>query len=186
MRSVLLVIDMQVDFFERVPALAERRASLVATINELAAAFRRAARPIVWVRQEFAEDLSDAFLDMRRHATRITIAGTRGAELLPELDRQPHDVVLVKQRYSAFFRTQLDELLASWSPVTLVLAGIKTHACVRATAIDAYQRDMEVLLARDGIASGDAEHHDVTLRYLDDHIVGIRTNAELLTHLEDA
>ncbi|MBK8233721.1 MAG: cysteine hydrolase [Candidatus Eisenbacteria bacterium] len=177
---------MQVAFFERVPALAVQRAALVAAINELVGAFRRAERPILWVRQEFAADLSDAFLDMRRNASRITIAGTPGAELLPELDRKAHDPVIVKQRYSAFFRTALEEVLAPWGAVTLVIAGINTHACVRTTAIDAYQRDIEVLLARDGIASGDAEHHDVTLRYLDEHIVRIQTNPQLLAHLEGA
>ena len=48
---------------------------------------------------------------------------------------------LSKKRYSAFFKTGLDQTLDLLKPVVLVLAGVNTHACVRMTAIDAYQRD---------------------------------------------
>ncbi|MBK8232858.1 MAG: cysteine hydrolase [Candidatus Eisenbacteria bacterium] len=113
---VLIVIDMQVDFFERVPALAAQRALLVAAINELVADFRRASLPVFWVRQEFSADLSDAFLDMRRHNTAITVAGTNGCEILPELDKRAGEHVIVKKRYSAFFGT-------GWRTLAPFLAG---------------------------------------------------------------
>ena len=57
------------------------------------------------------------------------------------------------------------DLLDSLRPVILVLAGINTHACVRTTAIDAYQRDYDIIVASDCVASYDAEHHEVTKRY---------------------
>jgi nicotinamidase-related amidase len=38
------------------------------------------------------------------------------------------------------------------------IAGINTHECVWTTAVDAYQRDFDVVLARDCIGSYDAEH----------------------------
>jgi nicotinamidase-related amidase len=182
---VLIVIDMQVDFFDRVSALAAQRASLVATINALVADFRRAGQPVVWVRQEFAADLSDAFLDMRRNNTPITIAGTTGCEILPDLDLRAGDHVVVKKRYSAFFGTRLEDVLAPFSAATLVLVGINTHACIRMTAIDAYQRDYEVILAGECVGSGDRAHHEMTLNYLDDHIVRIRSNSDIAARLRD-
>jgi isochorismate hydrolase len=60
----------------------------------------------------------------------------------------------------------------------LVLAGINTHACVRMTAIDAYQRDLPVVLARECVASYDAEHHAITLRYLEGKIA-LMNNEEI-------
>jgi len=182
---VLIVIDMQVDFFERVPALAAQRSSLVAAINALVADFRRASLPVVWVRQEFAGDLSDAFLDMRRHNTAITIAGTTGCQILPDLEQRANDYVIVKKRYSAFFKTGLEDVLAPFSPATLVLAGINTHACIRTTAIDAYQRDYEVILAGECVGSGDRAHHEMTLNYLDDHIVRVWSNPDFAARLRD-
>jgi len=138
-RAVLIVVDMLNDFFDRSPTLAARRSQLVANTNVLVRAFRSSGQPIIWVRQEFARDLHDAFRDMRMNNVSITIAGTPGCELLPELEPLPHDVVLVKKRYSAFFGTGLDARLAKIRPDVLVIAGVNTHACVRMTAIDAYQ-----------------------------------------------
>ena len=178
-KYVLLVIDLLNDYFRQQDPLAAQRSQLVASVNWLAAAFRQARQPIVWVRQEFAPDLSDAFLRARRENHRVTIAGTDGCELLPELERHASDKVLVKKRYSAFFGTDLDETLDALRPVILVLAGINTHACVRMTAIDAYQRDYEVLVASDCVASYDQEHHEVTRRYLDAGIARFVPSVEI-------
>lgn len=165
-RYLLIVIDLLNDYFRQHSSLAVQRAQLVASVNRLATAFRQAQQPIIWVRQEFAPDLSDAFLRARRENCRVTIACTDGCELLPELERSASDKVIVKKRYSAFFGTDLDQTLDPLRPVILVLAGINTHACVRTTAIDAYQRDYDVIVASDCVASYDAEHHEVTKRYL--------------------
>src|SRR5262245_47360841 len=179
-KYLLLVIDLLNDYFRQQAPLAAHRSHLVASVNGLAAAFRQARQPIVWVRQEFAPDLSDAFLRARRENHRVTIAGTAGCESPPEMRRHASDTGLVKKRYSAFFGTNLDEPLAALRPVNLVLAGINTHACVRMTAIDAYQRDYEVLVASDCVASYDEEHHEVTKRYLNAGIARFVPSAEIV------
>src|SRR6185436_11682833 len=112
----LLVIDMLNDFFRQHAALAARRNELVKAINQLTSAFRAHGQPVYWVRQEFAPDLSDAFPVMRKRGIRNTIAGTDGCEILPELDLLPSEAVIVKKRYSAFFGTDLDQLLAVRQP----------------------------------------------------------------------
>lgn len=185
-KAALIVVDMLNDFFERSRVLEAQRPGLVANINALAQTFRTASLPVLWVRQEFAPDLHDAFLDMRANKTSITITGTPGCELLPELERLSTDPVIVKKRYSAFFGTVLDARLSETAPETLVIAGVNTHACVRMTAIDAYQRDYDVIVASDCIASSDPEHHDVTLRYLDGHIARVLPAADVLGALRSA
>lgn len=185
MRSdcALLIVDMLVDFFERSPELAAHRARLAAATNQLADAVRRAGGPVIWGRQEFRPDLSDAFLDVRRRGLAITIAGTEGAELLPELTRAAGDHVVVKKRYSAFYGTDLDALLAALGTRALVVGGVNTHACVRTTVIDAYQRDYDVTLAAECIGSSDAEHHAVTVRYLAGQVARLASNAEIAARL---
>lgn len=171
MRPMLLIIDMLVDFLDRFPAT--ERAALVAAIRALADVFRQAGHPVAWVRQEFAPDLSDAFLEMRRDNMRVTIAGTPGASIIPELAPRPDDPHFVKKRYSAFFGTPLDEIIRARGVDTLVLAGVNTHACVRMTAIDAYQRDLEVIIPREAVGSYDREHAAVSLRYMDGRIARV-------------
>ena len=50
---------------------------------------------------------------------------------------------------------------------------MNTHACVRTTAIDAYQRDLEVIIVREAVGSYDKEHAAVSLRYLDGKIARV-------------
>jgi nicotinamidase-related amidase len=183
MDFALLIIDVLVDFFERMPELSAQRARLVAATNQLTEAVRGAGRPVIWVRQEFRPDLSDAFLDMRRRGVAITIAGTEGAKILPELKQAASDHVVIKKRYSAFYGTGLDDLLASLGARALVIGGVNTHACVRTTVIDAYQRDYDVTLASELIGSYDAEHHDITVRYLDGQIARLSSNADIIERL---
>ena len=173
-----MVIDVLNDFFRNEP-LAGRRAELAGAINQLVGSFRENGQPIIWVRQEFAADLSDAFLEMRKENLSITIAGTEGAQILAELDVQPEDTVIVKKRYSAFFRTTLDEVLATLDPDTIVVGGINTHACVRTTVIDAYQRDYRIIVASECTASNDEEHHEITKRYFENGIARFLSNSEI-------
>jgi nicotinamidase-related amidase len=182
-KMTLLIIDMLNDFFRQHVRLAEQRSQLVASINMLTESFRQNDQPILWVRQEFATDLHDAFLDMRKYNLHITIAGTDGCELLPELDYRPTDKTIVKKRYSAFFGTDLDETLKNLRPDLLVVAGTNTHACVRTTVIDAYQRDYEVVVATECIASYDEAHHDITTHYLDGAIARLLPNSEIIRML---
>jgi nicotinamidase-related amidase len=182
-RLALIVVDMLIDFFERQPRLAAQRGPLSAAIDHLARAFRAAGQPVIWIRQEFKPDLSDAFLEMRRHGIQVTIAGTDGCEILPELERRSDERVIVKKRYSAFFGTALDELLRELEPHALVLAGINTHACIRTTAIDAYQRDYDVIVASDSVGSHDDEHHRMTLQYLDGRIARLMSNEQVIALL---
>jgi len=175
----LIVIDMLVDFFDRQPALASKRQGLARGVNELTNLLRGSNLPVIWVRQEFKADLSDAFLDMRREGIRITMEDTEGSKILPEIEQRSTDHVIVKKRYSAFYRTGLTELLTMLAPATLVVAGINTHACVRTTVIDAYQRDYDVILAADCIGSYDEEHHDISVRYLTGRMARLLSNAEI-------
>jgi maleamate amidohydrolase len=94
---------------------------------------------------------------MRAKRFPITIKGTPGCQIVPELPISPSEIVIVKKRYSAFFGTELDQVLRELKPDAIILAGINTHACVRMTAIDAYQRDLPVVLASECVGSYDQE-----------------------------
>jgi nicotinamidase-related amidase len=182
-RAVLVVIDMLNDFFDRSELLASQRGRLVTATNQLARGVRATGSPVFWVRQEFAPDLSDAFPEMRRRKLSITIAGTPGCQILSELERAPEDVTIVKKRYSAFFGTDLEERLSQLRPELLLISGVNTHACVRTTVIDAYQRDYETIVAAECVASYDPEHHEVTARYLNDKVAPFMSSASILALL---
>jgi len=181
-KPVLIVIDMLNDFLDRWDAA--RKEKLVGAINDLVDSIRTSGHSVVWVRQEFEPDLLDAFPEMRAKGIHITIRGTTGCQVLPQLASVPTDIVIIKKRYSAFFGTGLDGVLEGIQPDSIILAGINTHACIRTTAIDAYQRDWPVILASDCIDSYDQEHHDISLRYMKDKIAIVMTNQEIAGALD--
>lgn len=183
-KTALLIIDMLNDFLDRWSD--EARAELIENTNALIGIAREHGLPVIWVRQAFKPDLSDAFLEMRDKQIAVTIEGTRGADIHRDLDRRPSDPHILKKRYSAFFQTDLDDMLSEAGIKRLILAGVNTHACIRMAAIDAYQRDIRVIIATDCVDSIDPEHHDVSLRYMRDKIALTRSNDEIATLLAEA
>ena len=177
-RPAIFVIDMLNDCFGHTE-LQNLRPSLCSCINELTAIARATGHPVIWVRQEFEPDLSDAMLDMKSKNIHMFIKGTAGPLILDELDRSDADLEVVKKRYSMFFRTGLDALLRQLGTDQIILAGVNTHACIRVAAVDAYQRDFEVMIVRECVASKDAHHHDVTMDYLDGNVARVVTLDEL-------
>lgn len=185
MRPAFIFVDLLEDFFANSP-LSERRAALADAVNDLARHSCERACPVIWVRQEFEPDLSDAFLSMRDSGTHITIRGTDGCKIIREIGREPTDHEIVKRRYSAFFDTKLATLLSSLNTSHIVVGGINTHACVRATAVDAYQRDYRVILAINTISSYDGEYHRESMRYPAQSIGTPMTNSEIKDALRAA
>jgi nicotinamidase-related amidase len=180
-KPALIVIDMLNDFLASWPQESRRR--LTDAINDLVGIMREYGQPVVWIRQEFEPDLSDAFAEMRAKGIRAVIKGTPGCRIVPELAVADGEKVIIKKRYSAFYNTELDETLARLKPDSLILAGINTHACIRTTAIDAYQRDWPVVLATDCIDSYDREHHEISLRYMQAKIAALMSNNEIRNEL---
>lgn len=80
--------------------------------------------------------------------------GSPQTEVPAELSPQPGDYVMrSKKRLSAFYGTDLEIVLRALGTDTVVIAGINTNTCVLCTAFDAFNRDLRVIVAADGVAS---------------------------------
>jgi len=94
------------------------------------------------------------------------IAGTVEAEVIPELDGYRGEVI-PKKRYSGFFGTQLDEKLRQLKPEKLIICGVLTNICVLHTTADARNRDYEVEVPVDCVASPDEAAHKFALEHME-------------------
>lgn len=95
------------------------------------------------------------------------MAGTPGAEIIPELVAAEGDFVLPKRTYSSFHETGLDPLLRQFGVDTLVLTGQHTNICLRHTTADAFFRGYRVIVPRDAVEAISEEDHESGLRYLE-------------------
>jgi nicotinamidase/pyrazinamidase len=94
------------------------------------------------------------------------VAGTRGAELHPALDRAKVDIVLDKgqdpnsQGYSAFQDTRLGDLLRERGVDRLFVAGLATDYCVKNSVLDARREGFDVTVVEDAVRGVDVEPGD--------------------------
>ena len=139
---------------------------MIARTNELIDFFHGRKLPIVHILTVHKADGSTGDLWMKRNKKIALVEGTRDAEEYPEVHTFDTDVVITKTRHSAFIRTDLEGVLTKMHADTVVLAGFSTNACVGLTAIEAYERDFDVLIAQDAILGCDQPRADVMLKYL--------------------
>jgi ureidoacrylate peracid hydrolase len=65
----------------------------------------------------------------------------------------PHEIVLAKRRYSAFFATDLGLFLREQRIDRVIIAGVKTNVCIRATVQDAFANGFDVVVPREATNS---------------------------------
>ena len=94
-----------------------------------------------------------------------SVAGTLEAEVIPELARYPGEVI-PKKRYSGFFGNQLEEKLNELKPEKLIVCGVATNICVLYTVADAKNRDYEVEVPTDCVASFNEAAHRFALEHM--------------------
>lgn len=157
----LLIIDMVKDNFdeERKLPITSFGKEIIQSINEVIGVFRKRSCPIVFSTDAFHEE--DFIFQglMKPHS----LAGTKGAEVIDELDRKEEDFWLPKPKFSAFFDTGLGQWLRDRAVTVCGVAGITTNFCVLATAMDALCYDFKSVILEDCTAAASREIHQNTL-----------------------
>lgn len=147
--EALLVIDMLNDFvLPGAPLEVPLARNIIPAIRRRIDTARHDGIPIIYVCDAHSED-DPEFKIWGRHA----VAGTEGARVITELGPAPDDIILAKTTYSAFYKTQLEDILKQKNIKKLTLVGILTNICVLFTAADAVMRVYRVEVPRDAVAA---------------------------------
>ncbi len=160
-KTAVLVVDMLNDFVTGA-LKCDRGLAIVPKTAALLDGARRANVPVIFCNDAHLKDIDHELKLWGDHA----IAGTKGAEVIPELGICDKDYVVPKRRYSGFFHTDLDLLLKELGVDTVVMTGLHTHMCVRHTSADAYQLGYNVVVATDATDSFTEEDYTYGLKYL--------------------
>jgi len=170
-KAALLVVDMQRFACDRAEETMPGFGKLVDNINALAAAFRSAGRPVIWVKQGFTRDASGDDLGLYKLFHKDPLPdgmfdGGELTELFHEMDFDPdRDHVVRKHRYSAFSRgaSNIESLLAELGIEQLIVTGVVTNVCVESNVRDAMQLGYEMIVLEDAVASPFEEAHYASL-----------------------
>lgn len=160
-KPAILVVDMLNDFVTGSLACDRGKAIVPATAKLLDAA-RAAGVPVIFCNDAHLPGIDRELIIWGDHA----IVGTKGAEVIPELNLCEKDYVVPKRRYSGFFQTDLDILLKELGVKTVILTGLHTHMCCRHTAADAFCLGYDVVVAKEATNSFTEEDYLGGLAYL--------------------
>ena len=185
LRAALLLVDMQADFLER-PGLAPPAHELTACVATLLAECRKVPITILHSQTLVRADGSDRMPHWKRNDTFICVEGTRGAQPPAALRPASGEPVFRKRYYSAFGDPHLHDALRSAAIDTLILAGVYLHGCVRSTALDAYERGLEVWVAADAVGSNEPAHAQATHDWLDGRAATFLNSNVILDRLRGA
>jgi maleamate amidohydrolase len=151
---------------------------VVAANAALVEAARSAGRPVVWTSVRYRADLSDGGWFVHKvPALEAFAEGAPGGWGELTLSPSPGEEVLVKQYASGFAGTHLAALLRDAGADTVVVTGVSTSGCVRATATDALTVGLRPIVVADACADRTAELHrnnlaDLDAKYAD--VVGLQ------------
>lgn len=159
----ILVVDMLNDFVTGA-LKCDRGLKVVEPLSKLVKAARKTQVPVIFCNDAHLKGIDHELKLWGDHA----IVGTKGAEVIVELELSKEDYVVPKRRYSSFFHTDLDLLLQELKIDSVILTGLHTHMCVRHTAADAYQLGYNVIVASDATDSFTKEDYDYGIKYLQD------------------
>jgi maleamate amidohydrolase len=182
----LVVVDVSVGFTDPSSPLACEADDVVASLQNLLAEARRAQILVVYTTVVIVEAdraAGEAFLT--KFPALLTLRPeSRFVEIDPRVAPQPDEPVIRKLFPSAFFATPLASVLAARGCDTVIVTGLSTSGCVRATVVDAVSHGYRVVVPREAVGDRDtpaheANLHDIELKYGD--VVGV---AEVISHLE--
>ena len=163
-RTAVVVIDLQKGIV-RFPGNPHSTHSVIANCVALLAAARSVgAQPVLVHVGRVARWRRCIGSDFRRAHAQPGALPPDWSELIPELNRQPNDIVILKRQWGAFYGTDLELQLRRRGLTPSFFAASLRRFGVESTARDAYERGFEQVFAEDAMTGRTAESHATPLR----------------------
>ncbi|MDK4715976.1 cysteine hydrolase [Rhizobium sp. CNPSo 4039] len=175
-QTALMVVDLQKGVTSA--ALIESITPIIDRAVALIRAFRQHNLPVVLVNA--AGTAPGRTEQPGRHTGPLPDGFT---DFIPELDRQPGDIVVTKYSWGAFATTDLDARLKSLGVTQVVVIGVATGTGVEATARQGFEAGYNVALAIDTMTDTRPEAHAYSIKNVFPRLGETATTEEIMTEL---
>jgi len=181
--SALFVIDMQQYFCNPSShAYFKDSTTIIPNIHQLINTYRQQSLPVIFTRYALLRTESPGAMD--RWWNDVLYDDNDMSNIIDALHPLQHEHVIRKTQYSAFFETELDQMLKKLQVTNILITGILTHLCCETTARDAFMRNYDVFFVIDSTASDRKNLHDASLRTLSDGFTTLVTTNEVLAWIK--
>ncbi|WP_046867147.1 isochorismatase family protein [Microvirga massiliensis] len=178
MNPAVIVIDMARSWLDESSPLGSRNAAgVIEPILTVLAAARGSAVPVFFTTMTFdpagAEAAGPVGRKLRHSSDQRALDRNSGMpDLDPRLGRRADEILIEKQRASAFWGTPFGAYLTARRIDTLIITGCSTSGCVRATAESAHNAGLHTIIAKEAVADRSSLAHecnliDIDMRYGD-------------------
>lgn len=179
----LILVDVNRSFFDPrgsfyYPAAPE----VLPPLGRLLQAARAGGRLVIHAREAHHPRLHDFELaKLPDHCIRNQF----DAAPFPGFEEREAEILIAKRRYSAFFATDLALLLQEQATRTLVVAGVKTNVCIRATVQDAFAHGFHPIVPREAVNSNRPHLHESALEDVDLYFGEVSTAVAVARMLQE-
>lgn len=184
-RPALVLIDFAQAYFDEAYPLFGGDGCKTALNNaaRLAPVARQAGIPVIFTEVKYQPGGSDggAFYS-KVPALSCFDAGTDSQRLADGLLMEADDLLVSKQYPSAFFGTSLAATLRWLKVDTLMLTGVTTSGCVRATCIDSISHGFVTLVVSDAVGDRAQEPHEANLYDMSAKYADLLTTQEAIAY----
>lgn len=159
----LILVDMIRGFTDPACPLGSACEPVVEANAALLSAFRGAGLPIFFTTVVYHADEQARVFRHRIQALNLLTPDSQWIEVDPRLAPQAGEAVIEKQWASSFFGTDLAAQLQAAGADSLVVTGLTTSGCVRATVVDGLQHDYPVVVPRQAVGDRNPDAHAANL-----------------------
>lgn len=182
----VLAVDMMRAYFDPASALCLPSEDCLHSASRVLAAAREHHVPVVHTRVRYSNGGADGGVFFRKvPALRELVGDGPMGELMPAVAPVDGETVVVKQYASAFFGTSLASTLHAQGVDTVVVVGVSTSGCIRASTVDAIQHGFVPLVVADAVGDRTPDHQASNLRDLAAKYAEVVDEAAALAYLAD-
>ncbi len=184
-RPALIVVDMIKGFTDPDCPLGCDCPDVVAANAQLLEAFHSRDLPVFFTTVVYHRDDQARVFRDRIAALNVLTPDSHWVQVDERLTVGAGDVLIEKQWASGFHKTDLDEQLRARQVDSVVVTGLTTSGCVRATAVDGLQYDYRVVVPREAVGDRNAEAHAANLFDLHAKYADVMSVAEVIAALPE-
>ena len=182
-RPALVLVDLIKGFTDAACPLGSDCPQLIAANVTLLEAFHSRDLPVYFTAVVYHDDAQARVFRERVGALNLLTPDSAWVQIDERLPRATTDTVIEKQWASAFHKTDLDARLRAQAVDSLVVTGLTTSGCVRATAVDGLQYEYRVVVPREAVADRNPDAHAANLFDLHAKYADVLDLADVLAEL---
>lgn len=182
-RPALILVDMMLGFTDPACPLGSESDGVVAANKALLDTFRQKSLPIFFTKVVYDTPDQGMMFRAKVPALNLLQRGSQWTDINPTLAPKPGEVLIEKHYASGFFGTDLQTQLLASGADSLVVTGLTTSGCVRATSVDGLQHGWRVVIVEDAVGDRNANAHAANLHDFNAKYGDVLSLEAVMSHL---